>query len=203
MLKAQFAFWLALENTDAFWQSLKYPDRKKNKSQRWDLSCVPVKQATRWMCKFEQFKICGHINAISSPLKDILEALRKENFHFLWMSFLFLLCVCSVAQSCLTLCNPLDCGLPGSSVHGIFQARMETLSLLTRSHLAKLKESAVGWSPQWLVQQRGRADQPTLETGLSLDLTVGLKDTFLTAVSVWAVFPFAWSQNHSDIGLWF
>ena len=29
-------------------------------------------------------------------------------------------CACSVAQSCLTLCDPLDCSLPGSSVHGIF-----------------------------------------------------------------------------------
>ena len=29
-----------------------------------------------------------------------------------------------VAQSCLTLCNPMDCHLPGSSVHGIFQARV-------------------------------------------------------------------------------
>ena len=29
-----------------------------------------------------------------------------------------------VAQSCPTLCNPMDCSLPGSSVHGIFQARV-------------------------------------------------------------------------------
>ena len=29
-----------------------------------------------------------------------------------------------VAQSCLTLCDPRDCSLPGSSVHGIFQARV-------------------------------------------------------------------------------
>ena len=28
------------------------------------------------------------------------------------------------AQSRLTLCNPMDCSLPGSSVHGIFQARI-------------------------------------------------------------------------------
>jgi len=27
-------------------------------------------------------------------------------------------------QSCLPLCNPMDCSLPGSSVHGIFQARV-------------------------------------------------------------------------------
>ena len=27
-------------------------------------------------------------------------------------------------QSCLTLCDPVDCSLPGSSVHGILQARV-------------------------------------------------------------------------------
>ena len=27
-------------------------------------------------------------------------------------------------KSCPTLCNPMDCSLPGSSVHGIFQARV-------------------------------------------------------------------------------
>ena len=29
-----------------------------------------------------------------------------------------------VTHSCLTLCDPMDCSLPGSSVHGIFQARI-------------------------------------------------------------------------------
>ena len=29
-----------------------------------------------------------------------------------------------VAQSCPTLSDPMDCSLPGSSVHGIFQARV-------------------------------------------------------------------------------
>ena len=29
-----------------------------------------------------------------------------------------------VAQSCLTLCDPMDCSLPGSSVHAILQARI-------------------------------------------------------------------------------
>ena len=29
-----------------------------------------------------------------------------------------------VTQSCPTLCDPMDCGLPGSSIHGIFQARI-------------------------------------------------------------------------------
>ena len=34
-------------------------------------------------------------------------------------------CVCVlVAQSCLALCNAMDCSLPSSSVHGILQARI-------------------------------------------------------------------------------
>ena len=31
---------------------------------------------------------------------------------------------CEVTQSCPTLCDHMDCSLPGSSVHGIFQARV-------------------------------------------------------------------------------
>ena len=31
---------------------------------------------------------------------------------------------CSVAQSCPTLCDPMDCSLSGSSVHGLSQARI-------------------------------------------------------------------------------
>ena len=42
-----------------------------------------------------------------------------------------LLMVCSVAQSCLTLCDPMDCSPPGSSVCGIFLARiMEWVAIL-------------------------------------------------------------------------
>ena len=39
---------------------------------------------------------------------------------------LFLLYTCSVlvTQSCLTFCDPMDCSPPGSSVHGILQARI-------------------------------------------------------------------------------
>ena len=33
-------------------------------------------------------------------------------------------CGCLVAQPCLTLCNPMNCSPPGSSVHGILKARI-------------------------------------------------------------------------------
>ena len=40
-----------------------------------------------------------------------------------------------VAQSCPTLSNPMDCSLPGSSVHGIFQARvLERVPLPSNTH---------------------------------------------------------------------
>ena len=43
-----------------------------------------------------------------------------------WISFPFrCLCVSAMSlQLCLTLCGPRDCSLPGSSVHGILQARI-------------------------------------------------------------------------------
>ena len=42
-----------------------------------------------------------------------------------------MLSVYSVAQSYLTLCDPLDCGLPRSSVHGILSARtLEWVAIL-------------------------------------------------------------------------
>ena len=44
---------------------------------------------------------------------------KKRN----WKFYVFLL-KSIVAQSCLTLCNPMDCNPMGSSVHGILQARI-------------------------------------------------------------------------------
>ena len=48
---------------------------------------------------------------------------------FLLLCVCVCVCVCErererVTQSCLTLCNPMDCSPPGSSVHGILQARI-------------------------------------------------------------------------------
>ena len=37
------------------------------------------------------------------------------------MTVIQCMCVCSVTQSCLTLCHPMDYSQPGSSVHGIFR----------------------------------------------------------------------------------
>ena len=45
--------------------------------------------------------------------------------HFnLLLFYLCRCCCCLVAKSCLTLWDLMDCSLPGSSLHGIFQARI-------------------------------------------------------------------------------
>ena len=41
-----------------------------------------------------------------------------------WDRHIPLCAACSVTQSCPTLCDPVDCNPPGSSVHGILQARV-------------------------------------------------------------------------------
>ena len=43
-----------------------------------------------------------------------------------------------VTQSCLTLRNPMDCSLPASSAHGIFQARvLEWVAIAFSTYYAK------------------------------------------------------------------
>jgi len=43
-----------------------------------------------------------------------------------------------VAQLCPTLSHPMDCSLPGSSIHGIFQARVLEWGAIAFSDYAKL-----------------------------------------------------------------
>ena len=61
-----------------------------------------------------------------------------------------------VAQSCLTLSNPMDHSLPGSPVHGIFQARVLEWGAIAFSdkcvYYAKNKlhgQSIIGLYVQW------------------------------------------------------
>ena len=48
-----------------------------------------------------------------------METLLGKSFRFY---FSYRLCWSEVAQSCPTLCNPMECSLPGSSIPGILQA---------------------------------------------------------------------------------
>ena len=52
---------------------------------------------------------------------EYYKKLRPPVSHLLFRCGAFLKVKVSVAQSCLTLCVPMDCSLPGSSVHGLSQ----------------------------------------------------------------------------------
>ena len=61
-----------------------------------------------------------------------------------------------VAQSCSTLSGPMDCSLPGSSVHGIFQARVLEWSATAFSGIAK-EEATIRKSMIGIILKEGTA----------------------------------------------
>ena len=68
---------------------------------------------------------------------------------------------CEVAQSCPTPSHPMDCSLPGSSVHGIFQARV-------------LEWVAIAFSVLNILGNANKVDLQQLTGGLSAKLAFTL-----------------------------
>ena len=71
--------------------------------------------------------VCNKLPSDPSADADICIALwilqeMRACLHFFFMRAPLFRCM--HAESCLTLCNPMDCSPPGSSVHGTFQARI-------------------------------------------------------------------------------
>ena len=48
-----------------------------------------------------------------------------------------------VTQLCLTLSGPMDCSLPGSSIHGIFQARVLEWGAFSREVAGRSKREGI------------------------------------------------------------
>ena len=61
--------------------------------------------------------LCNQPDYIFSEIREEREG------KVMWKSFFFIKWS-EVAQLCPTLCDPMDCSLPGSSIHGILQARI-------------------------------------------------------------------------------
>ena len=61
----------------------------------------------------------------SSRFSFVLQTLYQKYFTLIapYICICMYIC-CLVAQSCPTLCDPMDCSPPGFSVHGISQARI-------------------------------------------------------------------------------
>ena len=96
--------------------------------------------------------------------------------------------LCSDAQLCLILCNPMDCR-PGSSVHGIFLERiLEWVAMLSSTGSSQPRDwnrvSYISCIGRWILyhQATGEAYRRPLEAGKSSQLKAACLDTGQVAV---------------------
>ena len=84
-----------------------------------------------------------------------------------------------VFQSCLTLSDPMDCSLPGSSIQGIFQARVlewgaiafsNMLSRLVITFLPRSKHLLISWlqSPSAVILKPKNIKSDTVSPSISM-----------------------------------
>ena len=71
-----------------------------------------------------------------------MSSLTSANIIISSSSSSLMLCWCQVARLCLTLCDPMDCSPPGSSVHGTLQARIQEWVAISFSR-------AFSWPRDW------------------------------------------------------
>ena len=81
----------------------------------WLLMLVERKQ-------FEHSKYVDNTELVSLWLWNIFHDMEQSTTNLSSQWCLCCAVLCLVTQLCLTYCNPMDCSLPGSSVHGILQA---------------------------------------------------------------------------------
>ena len=92
------------------------------------LSCRSLRLSSFLLIRFSFFLSDSFISTILSSTTLILSSafillLAPSGVFLISFIALFIICVL-VAQLCPTLCDPMDCNPPGSSVHEIFQARI-------------------------------------------------------------------------------
>ena len=82
-------------------------------------------------------------------------------------------------QLCLTLCDPMNCSLPGSSVHGILQARkLEWVAMPSSNYMYKLnkiqRNKGTFQKPWVSIPERGWSTPYTLHTVTAASMQVTL-----------------------------
>ena len=97
---------------------------RRRRGRGWDGWMASTTQLWVWANSGRQWRSGkrGMLQSMAMQRSDMIYWLNNNNIQPL-CNFLFLWGEGEVAQLCPTLCNPTDCSLPGSSIHGIFQAR--------------------------------------------------------------------------------
>ena len=77
------------------------------------------RHSLEWLCVVSQAAENQISGSSLVSVQNFLIGKKACTFFFFYTKHhSFLLTVCLVAQLCLSLCDPMDCSLPGSSVHG-------------------------------------------------------------------------------------
>ena len=74
-------------------------------------------------------------------------------------------CVCVLTQSRLTLCSPIDCGPPGPSVRGLFQARILEQAAISLEKAMAPHSSTLAWKIPWTEEPAGPQSMGSLRVG--------------------------------------
>ena len=74
------------------------------------------------LSRFSRVRLCATPETEAHQAPTSVGFSRQE--HWSGLPFPSPMHESEVAQSCLTPSDPMDCGLPGFSIHGIFQARV-------------------------------------------------------------------------------
>ena len=87
-----------------------------------DLEIIMLLPLLLLLSRFSRVRLCATPQTAAHQAPPSLGFSRQE--HWSGLPFPSPIHESEVAQSCPTLSDPMDCSLPGSSVHGIFQARV-------------------------------------------------------------------------------
>ena len=102
----------------------------------------------------------------------------------------FWMCVCSGAQLCPTLCDPVDCSPPGFSVHGILQARI-------LEWVAIFSSRGSSWPWDWTRASctAGRFFTNEPPGKLHFWIVLGISNFLGRLSSLWDQLPQNWREN--------
>ena len=137
-----------------------WPGHWKNASRKVIFWTRPWDLIPRWVrMQSQSWKICYKWPHCSKALSQILCQLQHSRTHLL-ASLLHNTGGSLADQSCPTLCDPMECSPPGSSDHGILQARiLEWAAISSSRGSSRLREwtwvssAAGGFFTDWATRE--------------------------------------------------
>ena len=105
-------------------------------------SALHMRWPKYWSFSFNISPSSEHPGLISFRM-DWLDLLESKGLSRVFSNTPYPCCFfeCSVTQSCPAPCNPMDCGLTGSSVNGTFQARILEWVATTQTYVHRVSDA--------------------------------------------------------------